>query len=187
MKLLDTAAELFYNGGYSATTTRQISERLGIQKASLYHHVDSKEDLLYQICLSSLERLVSGVELAVAEADTAEARIRAAVRAHLDGALGNVKAHTVMLRDMNALSGDRRAAIAGRRSAYENSLRTLVDAGRSAGALRSDLPSRQLTLALLNLINWPIVWFRGDGDMTPAEIADFLLDIFLNGARFRLP
>jgi len=35
------------------------------------------------------------------------------------------------------------------------------------------------------LINWPIVWFRTDGDMTPAQIADFLLDVFLNGARPR--
>lgn len=91
-------------------------------------------------------------------ASTPEEKVHAAVRAHLDSALGHVKAHTVMLRDMDALGQDRRDSIASRRSAYENSLRSLVEAGQQRGGLRSDLPSRQLTLALLDLINWPIVW-----------------------------
>src|ERR1700752_4646273 len=49
-RVLDTAAALFWEKGYAATTTREIAAAVGIQQASLYYHVASKEGLLYQLC-----------------------------------------------------------------------------------------------------------------------------------------
>src|SRR5438477_4474521 len=80
-RLFDTASELFWRQGYAATTTREIATAFGIQQASLYHHMASKEDLLYRICLSSLEPFLE--EVTVARAECPLDRIKVLVRAHL--------------------------------------------------------------------------------------------------------
>src|ERR1700693_4968087 len=63
-RLYDSAADLFWRHGYAATTTREIPTAFGIQQASLYHHIANKEDLLYRICVSSLEPFVKDVPAA---------------------------------------------------------------------------------------------------------------------------
>src|SRR5580658_8269317 len=64
-RLFDIAAALFCEKGYAATTTRAIAAAAGIQQASLYYHVAGKEDLLHQICVSSLDQLLTDVQSAV--------------------------------------------------------------------------------------------------------------------------
>src|SRR5712671_5001269 len=75
-RLFDTAAGLFFAKGYAATTTREIASAVGIQQASLYYHVDSKADLLFQICVSSLQQLLLDVQTAVNETSDPLERIR---------------------------------------------------------------------------------------------------------------
>src|SRR5580692_11002190 len=82
-RLLDIAAALFCEKGYAATTTREIATAAGIQQASLYYHVAGKEDLLHQICVSSLEQLFADVESAVSAVNGAVERIEVLVRTHL--------------------------------------------------------------------------------------------------------
>ena len=60
-RLLDTAAELFRRRGYANATTRELADELGIRKATLYHHINNKEELLEAVCLESLRRLMVDV------------------------------------------------------------------------------------------------------------------------------
>src|SRR5580658_9631334 len=82
-RLFDAAAALFWREGYAATTTREIASALGIQQASLYHHMASKEDLLYRLCLSSLEPFLDEVPAVVREIECPRERIRLFIHAHL--------------------------------------------------------------------------------------------------------
>jgi AcrR family transcriptional regulator len=82
-RVLDTAAALFWEKGYAATTTREIAAAVGIQQASLYYHVASKEGLLYQLCVSSMEQLLADVERAVAQPGDSLDRLRVLIGAHL--------------------------------------------------------------------------------------------------------
>src|SRR5215212_2164436 len=82
-RLLSTAAGLFWERGYAATGIRDIAAALGIQAASLYHHIAKKEDLLYALCVDSLERITAAVEAALeGETDPTE-RLRALTGAHM--------------------------------------------------------------------------------------------------------
>jgi len=64
-RLLTVAAQLFHEQGYAATSTRELASILGITKASLYHHIRGKEDLLHAICLESLRRVHGDVAAAL--------------------------------------------------------------------------------------------------------------------------
>ena len=99
-RMLNAAAALFSRKGYAATSTREIAALLRIQKASLYYHIESKEDLLYDICRSSLEQIRRDVAAAVQnisdplERTRANQRDRPAPRArpHQQGAGKNAAA-----------------------------------------------------------------------------------------------
>jgi AcrR family transcriptional regulator len=183
-RLLETAATLFCEQSYARATTRELAERLGIQKASLYHHISGKEDLLYEISLKSLRDLGEVVG-AVWETEPPETRLRQMIATHLDAALDEREMHMTMLVELRVLSPERRADIVERRGRYEELLRTAIAADQEDGRLRTDIDPKYLTLALLNLLNWTIWWFQPDGDLGAPELGDLLADIFLDGARPR--
>jgi AcrR family transcriptional regulator len=183
-RLLRVAAELFRQQGYAATTTRQLSDRLGIQKASLYHHIRGKEDLLFQISMESLRR-ISEVVRDAADTATPVDRLRAMIIAHVLSVLRDQDLHTTMLVDLRSLSPARQTEVRQRRDEYEWFLVDAVRAEQEAGLLRDDYDAHNLTLALLNLLNWTIFWYNPGGKQSARQIAEMLATTFLDGARLR--
>jgi AcrR family transcriptional regulator len=183
-RLLDAAAALFSKKGYAATSTREIADILGIRKASLYYHIENKEDLLYAICKSSLERIRCDVAAALKDvkSDDPLARIRALIRAHLENLVHGQVAHSVAVGEMRALSGARLQEVIALRDAYEDLVRSVLADGCKAGALRADIGVKYLCLILLGLLNRVELWYRSSGPLSPGQLARVFEAIFLSGA-----
>src|ERR1700694_3701417 len=137
-RLLDTAATLFWEKGYAATTTREIAAAVGIQQASLYYHIPSKEDLLYQLYVSSLEQLMVDVQSAVDGATDPVERIRVLARAHLATLLRYQKRHVTMLTELRALTERHRAEVVALRDRYGSLVRSVLEDAQASGMIRSD-------------------------------------------------
>lgn len=182
-RLLDVAAKLFWTKGYAATTTREIAELLGVRKASLYHHISSKEDLLFEISVSSLEHITRDVTAAVEATEDPVERVRTLIHAHVASMIADQDKHSVMLTELRALSAGRRLQIVAMRDDYERLIARVLERARAAGALRSDVPVRYLALGLLNLLNWSIFWFQREGGLSPGRLAKYLATLYLSGAR----
>jgi AcrR family transcriptional regulator len=181
-RMLDAAAALFSEKGYAATSTREIATLLRIQKASLYYHIASKEDLLYTICKSSLEQIRNDVEAAIQGLSDPLERARTLIRAHLESMLRDQAKHSATVSEMRQLSSGRLAEIISLRDAYEDLVRSVLQDAQSAGALRQDIPVKYLCLYLLGLMNRVEVWYRPGGSLSPRQIADLFATIFLTGA-----
>ena len=181
-RLLPTAAALFRRQGYASASTRELADLLGIRKASLYHHIRSKEDLLQAICAQSLGEIHEAVSR-VARSTPPEGRLRAMIERHMVSALDNADMHAVMLIELRNLSAPCLAEIIELRDDYERLLRDAVAADQRAGRLRKKPDAKYLTLALLNLLNWTIFWYRADAQLTAAQLGAMFADVFLNGAR----
>ena len=181
-RLLATAAKLFWTNGYASTTTREIAELLGVRKASLYHHIARKEDLLFEISVSSLEHITRGVTAAVEAIDDPVERVRTLICGHVSSMIADQEKHSVMLTELRALSPGRRATIVAMRDDYERVVSGVLEGARAAGALRSDVPTKYLTLSLLNLLNWSIFWFQPQGGLSPEGLAGYLATLYLSGA-----
>ncbi|HEY7387832.1 MAG TPA: TetR family transcriptional regulator, partial [Bryobacteraceae bacterium] len=184
-RMLETAAELFSRKGYAATSTREIAAVLRIQKPSLYYHIESKEDLLYTICKSSLEQIRKDVEHATARVAAPLERVRALVRAHLESMLRDQARHAATLSEMRALTPERLAEVIARRDAYEALVRSILLDAQKAGVLRNDIPAKYLCLYLLGLMNRVEVWYRPGGSLSPQQLASVFVTIFLTGASAR--
>ena len=140
-RLLGIAADLFRRKGFARATTRELAALLGLKKASLYHYVSSKQELLYDICIDSLNTISDEVRRAIDEAPQPD-RLVAAIRAHVETACRDQAMHAVMLIELRALAPERYTEVVDARSAYEQQLRA-VAAGRAEGwpaARRRRLP-----------------------------------------------
>lgn len=182
-RLRAAAAELFWNKGYAATTTRELAAVLGVQKASIYYHISSKEDLLYSLCVESLENIHSAAEAAVADVEDPVERVRALIRGHVRAMLTDKDKHATMLTELRSLSPERRREVVGLRDEYEDLVRSVLADAQEAGALRGDIPAKHLELCLLDLMNWAIFWFRPDRGMSPEQLAETFAILFLEGAQ----
>lgn len=180
-RILATAAELFRTKGYAQSTTRELAGMIGLKKASLYHYVESKEDLLYEISIQSLRQIDGDVSAAIAAAAPADA-LRDLIKAHICSALGNRDHHAVMLSELRSLSEPRRQQIVKARDAYEARVRGVIVTEQAEKRLRSDVNPKYLTLALLNLLNWTIFWYQPGGALGPEQLGRLLASIFIEGA-----
>jgi AcrR family transcriptional regulator len=180
-RMMRAAAALFRVQGYARTTTRELASAIGIQSASLYYYMGSKEDLLYQICIDSLEHMLQTVGPAVyAEPDPLE-RLRVLVRVHLETALADRDKHATMLFEVRALSDVRRAEISGLRRDYQLMVRDVLTDAQAAGVIRRDIEPKHLTLSALSLLNWPIFWYDADGELSVSALSEMLTAVFLDG------
>ena len=180
-KLRDEAARLFWKKGYAATTTRELAEALGVQKASLYYHMKSKEELLYDICVESLGNIRIAVTRALADESDPLARVRAMILAHVVSMLEDREKHATMLTELRALSATRRDEVVRLRDEYESLVRGVLSEAQGAGVLWREASAKELRLGLLNLLNWTIFWYRPDGEFSPEQLAGLFERIYLGG------
>lgn len=179
----DAASALFRTHGYAGTSVRDIARALDIQGASLYAHVTSKQDVLWSI----VERMASRFEAAAdAAMDGSGAtpvvgpgsRLAALVRGHVGVVTDDLERASVFVHEWRALEGDRRAEIGRRRDAYEGRFRAVIVEGIDAGTFARVDPVATAAF-LLTALNGLVTWYREDGPIKPAVIADTYADLAL--------
>jgi len=184
--IVAAAMALFSEKGYHSTSMRDIADRLGLQAGSLYVHIRSKEDVLFEIVDEAADRFAAALEQARAEAAARrggpEAALRLAVRNHLQVVADHLDTATVFFHEWKFLDPDRRARILAKRDAYEAAFRDLVAGGIEAGAFRPVDP-RLAALAVLSLCNWFYQWYSPAGRLSAGEVADRFVDLLLDGLR----
>jgi AcrR family transcriptional regulator len=179
-ELTREAARLFAERGYHGTSIGDLAEAMGVQKGSLYHHIASKQDLLYATMREGADAF-HGVLDAIPEKLSAAERIRIAVRGHLRVVADQLDIATVFTREWRYLEGERREEILAERRRYEERFRALFREGRELGELRTDLDDASAALLVLSALNWAYTW------LTPGRDTDRLADRFhallLDGVR----
>ena len=181
-RALDAAVGLFSRKGYAATSTREVAKLLGIQKATLYYHVESKEDLLFLICQSSLTQIRNDVETAIRDIPDSLDRVQTLISTHIESLLRDEAEHSTTFTEMHALSEKRFEQVMKLRDTYENLVRSVLQAAQDAGVLRQDIQVKYLSLALLGIMNRVTVWYRRGGPLSPNQIGRLLAVLFLGGA-----
>jgi AcrR family transcriptional regulator len=184
-KFIHAAAELFAKYGYQSTSTRDLASLLGMEKATLYYHVEGKEDLLYAICKASIEQLTGDVHEAIEGVDDPFARLQVWIQAHTLSLLRDQTQHATSLAEARSLSPERLTEIVSMRKAYQTRIRSLIDSGQKSGYLRTDIAPKYLGLILEGLLDRTVVWYRRSGESGPAEMGAILCSLFLAGAQRR--
>jgi AcrR family transcriptional regulator len=179
-ELTRIAARLFAERGYQGTSLADLAQALGVQKPSLYHHIASKEDLLWDVAQEGAAAFHAALD-AVPARDRPSDRIREALRAHLAVVAGQLDVATVFVREWRFLSGERREQFVAERRRYEERIRELFREGVEGSELRTDLDVATAALLFLSAANWAYTWLRPGADTD--ELADRLYAVLLDGMR----
>jgi AcrR family transcriptional regulator len=179
-ELTREAARLFAEKGYHGTSIGDLAEAMGVQKGSLYAHIESKADLLWEVAREGAVAFHAALD-AIPDELPATDKIRLALRAHLRVVAEQLDIATVFVREWRYLTGKRLDAFVAERRRYEERFRAFFREGRELGELRTDLDDATATLLALSAANWAYTWLR-EGEDTDA-LADRFFASLLDGMR----
>jgi len=173
-------ARLFAEQGYHGTSIGDLAQAMGVQKGSLYAHIDSKADLLWEVAREGAAAFHAALDDVPEDLPGTE-KIRLALRAHLRVVAEQLDVATVFIREWRYLDGERRDEFLAERRRYEDRFRALFREGRELGELRTDLDEATATLLALSAANWAYTWLRRGADTD--ELADRFFTVLLDGMR----
>jgi len=164
------ALRLFAAQGYRATTMADIGAAVGIRGPSLYKHVAAKHELLAEIMVATMERLIEGFQAATTSTDDVREQLRRAVEAHVRYHAHNRLEAFVGNREIGSLERPDQARVLRRRGDYEGGFRRLIERGATSG----DFAVRSARLASYSILDMGIgvaTWFHEGGEFSADQVA----------------
>jgi AcrR family transcriptional regulator len=177
--ILKSAAHIFGRKGFHGTTLEEIAAELKVTKASLYYYFSTKEELLYEVHLLSLEDVLTRIAKVRRDHRSPVDQLRAALTEHLRVLAGDYEG-AFMLQQEYDLPDQHKAGIIALRDRYEAELLDIVDQGVKQRLFRTK-DARVTVRMMLGSINWFLRWYRAGGRLTVDEIADAYLDFIFYG------
>jgi AcrR family transcriptional regulator len=182
-EILRTAARLFQQQGYDGTSMNDVAAALKLSKGGLYHHFQSKDEILFELmnhAMDITEERVIGPVKAIADP---EQRLRTLIRRHIAVVLSERDREiTVMLHENHPLSPGLRRRINARKKDYVHFVENLVAEVQRARGSKGMVTARAAAFALLGMINWIYQWYRPDGSLQEESLTEQYTEIFFQGA-----
>ncbi|HYM91857.1 MAG TPA: TetR/AcrR family transcriptional regulator [bacterium] len=169
-RILRAAAALFHRQGFDRTTMQEIAAASGLTKGSIYHHIRSKQALLYEILQHTLDRSLPDLERIAAARLPAAERLRRAVRLHILTLVSDRDNVSCFIEEGRSLAPEYQAAHLAARDRYEALFRRIVEDGIGSGEF-APTDVRLAGLAVLGMVNWMVRWYRPEGPRPAEEIA----------------
>lgn len=185
-EILVAAAQIFSQKGFHATSMQDIAQAVRLQKASLYHHVSSKQEILVDVLNQALDLLIERMQAVMAQPLAPDEKLRQAMRVYLTTLMEHRDLAAVLLLEHRNLSPELHARHIPRRDRFEQLWRGLIQQGLDDGVFYCADPA-MASRALLGVMNWTITWYRPGGACTPEEVAAQFSDLFLLGLLGRAP
>jgi AcrR family transcriptional regulator len=179
--LLRVAVQVFTERGYDGTSMEDLSARLGITKSSIYHHVPGKAELLRLAVGRALDTLEAVTEEPGATAGRAIDRLEHVVRRSVEVLAAELPFVTLLLR-VRGNTEVEQAALARRRR-FDRIVSDLVARAAADGDLREGVDPALTSRLLFGTVNSLTEWYRPDGGLAPADLADEVVATVFTGIR----
>ncbi len=185
-EILRAAARLFQQRGYDATSMNDVAAALKLSKGGLYHHFQSKDEILFEIMDHAMEITQERVLNPVRSIADPEERLRALIRLHIEVVLSpRDREITVMLHENHPLPPSLRKRINARKKDYVHFLESLMaevqTKARQSRSTKAKVSPRAAAFALLGMINWIYQWYKPEGDLQAQNLIPQFTDLIFGG------
>ena len=182
-EILRTAARLFQQRGYDATSMNDVAAARKLSKGGLYHHFQSKDEILYEIMNHAMEITQERVLDPVRSIADPEERLRALIRLHIEVVLSpRDREITVMLHENHPLPPALRKRINARKKDYIHFLENLMmEVQKKARPSGGHVSPRAAAFALLGMINWIYQWYKPEGELQAQSLIPQFTDLIFGG------
>jgi AcrR family transcriptional regulator len=170
--VLEAAVRVFHQKGYASASIQDIADEVGVLKGSLYHYIDSKEDLLARLFEDSAGHFMAMLDEASGLDERPVERLRSFAYACTLWYLQNIERVTIYATEWKHLTGKRRKVVIGIREDYEGRLASLIGELKEAGETRADLDVNFATYFIFGSLNGLPEWYRRRGPDPAEKIAE---------------
>jgi TetR/AcrR family transcriptional regulator, cholesterol catabolism regulator len=182
-QVIRKAAELFREKGYAASSMRDLAQKLGIEAASLYSHIKSKEEILHSLCFDmAAEFRKSLVEVEKLDVSASE-RLRLGIIGHVEVMAKDLTASAVFMNEHRHLSQPYLRDFLLLRINYINRFKAMIELGVKNGEFKSTINTKLAVMTLFSSLNWMPQWYDPGSVIQPAELGQQLSDMLVNGLK----
>jgi len=179
--ILESAARVICARGYDGASMQEIAEACGMTKAGLYHHIETKEKLLFAIMNYGMDLFEKQVISQVIDIADPLERLKACMVKNIKLVTsGSSKEVTIILHEHNTLTGHARKEINARKKKYVRFLEAAITEGIKRGQIRRVNPTLA-AFSFLGTVLWTYKWFRHDGELSEDQVANGMVDLFFRG------
>ena len=183
-QVIRKAAELFKEKGYAAASMRDLAQLLGIEAASLYSHIKSKEEILRSLCFDmaaefrkSLEEVEKKQNLSASE------KLRQGIIGHIQVMAKDLTASAVFMNEHRHLSQPYLRDFLLLRINYINRFKSIIEQGTRSGEFKKTIDKKLAVMTLFSSLNWMPMWYDPSGIIEPIELGVQLSDMLVNGLK----
>jgi AcrR family transcriptional regulator len=178
--ILEAAAQVFRQKGFHGASMKDIADAVNLQKASLYHHVTSKQEILLLILDRALELLLERICAITVQNIPPDKKLPLMMRAYMNILVENQDLAAVLLFEHRSLERKQHARHVPNRDKFEALWKDVIVEGVKTKTFKCDDPALA-TRALLGIMNWTMTWFNPDGSLTIEQVSDQYSNLILNG------
>ena len=176
------AASLFTAKGYAASSMRDLAQVLGIEPASLYSHIKSKEEILHRICFRMADAFFEALKEIKDSNDGPDEQLKEAIGGHLKVIAGNGDDAAVFFHEWRHLSEPYLSVFLGMRSDYEQIFVTVIRNGIQKEVFKTVDP-KLAAMTLLSAMNGIHRWYKVEGKLSMDQISDQIAELMIDGLR----
>ncbi len=178
--IVEKASKLFFEKGFRASSMRDLAERVGVEAASLYNHIKSKEELLQEICFKAAHQYMESIDAIEKEDNSYIQKIEKILRFHIDQMINNYEIVQVVDRDWKHLSEPHLSKYHNERRAYRKRITAIVEEGIKRNEVK-DIDAPTAVLIMLHAVSGIESWHRSTQKISAKDLEENILLILLKG------
>ncbi len=181
-QVIRKAAELFREKGYAASSMRDLAQKLGIEAASLYSHIKSKEEILQSLCFDMAGEFRKSLEEVEKTKGPASEKLRRGIIGHIEVMAKDLTASAVFMNEHRHLSQPYLRQFLLLRINYINRFKDIIAEGIESGEFK-DIDKKLAVMTLFSSLNWMPQWYDPQSNIVPESLGQQLSDMLVNGLK----
>ena len=182
-QVIRSAAELFREKGYAAASMRDLAQKLGIEAASLYSHIKSKEEILQSLCFDMASEFRKSLDEVEKQKVSASEKLRNGIIGHIQVMAKDLTASAVFMNEHRHLSNPHLREFLLLRINYINRFKDIIEEGMDKGEFKSNIDKKLAVMTLFSSLNWMPLWYDPSSNIDPFSLGQQLADMLVNGLK----
>jgi len=182
-QVIRTAAALFREKGYVASSMRDLAQKLGIEAASLYSHIKSKEEILHSLCFDMAAEFRKSLDAVEKLNVPASEKLRQGIIGHIQVMAKDLIASAVFMNEHRHLSQPSLRDFLLLRINYINRFKSFIEEGVASGDFKETIDKKLAVMTLFSSLNWMPQWYDPNANINSTQLGEQLADMLVNGLK----
>jgi AcrR family transcriptional regulator len=179
-EIIKVASQLFKDKGYNAVSMRDIALALGIKAASLYNHIEGKQEILSILVLDLAKEFTNGMEKIVSSSSSPIQKIEQLIEMHIDITVTKSEALAALNNDWMHLQGNDLNGFIEMRDEYEENFRNIIKEGIANNKIKNHHPE-VILFSMLSTLRTLYLWNQKRGKLEVNVLKRDMIAVLLKG------